>query len=133
MIEPYIYFNGNAKQAIDFYERIFKGEDKQIMYYKDVPENPEFKIPDSMRERVLHSEMTISSTKVHFSDAQNEMTPGNNISFAMQFDTPQEVRDKFNALKDGGEILMELAPQFFSPMYGWVRDKFGISWQLISK
>lgn len=133
MIEPYIYFNGDAKEAIEFYERVFKGEGKQIMYYKDAPSNPEFNIPDSMRSYVLHSEITINSTKVHFSDSMTETTKGNNISFALQFHTPDEVKDKFNELKEGGEVLMELAPQFFSPMYGWVKDKFGISWQLISK
>jgi len=43
----------------------------------------------------------------------------------------EEVIDTFNKLKEDGEVLMELSQQFFSPMYGWVKDKFGIGWQII--
>lgn len=56
---------------------------------------------------------------------------GSMISLAVDYKTEQEVREAFEQLKQGGEVLMELAPQFFSPLYGWVLDKFGVSWQLI--
>lgn len=133
MIEPYVYFNGNAEDAIEFYEKVFNCKDKKVMHYKDAPTNPEYQISEEMKGRVLHSEMTIEGTKFHFSDASYNMVSGNNISFAVTYDTPEQVKEKFNALKEGGEVLMELAPQFFSPMYGWVKDKFGTGWQIISK
>ncbi len=133
MVEPYVYFNGNALAAIEFYEKVFKSTDKKIMQYKDAPANPEFPVSEEMKERVLHSEMTIEGTKFHFSDSSYPIVIGNNISFSIIYDTADEVEEKFNSLKEGGEVLMALAPQFFSPMYGWVTDKFGNGWQIICR
>lgn len=131
MVQPYLYLNGNCSEAIDFYEKVFNGENKKIMRYKDAPANPNFPVPDEMKELVLHAEMNINGTQFNFSDSTEKIIPGNMISLAVSFDTTEEVVAAFNKLKTGGEVLMELAPQFFSPMYGWVKDKFGVGWQLI--
>jgi len=131
MITPFINFSGRCNEAIEFYEKIFNGQDKCIMRFKDAPPNPDFPIPEEMKDYVLHAEMVICGTKVMFSDTQRGVVPGNMISLAVNFPTEVEVRDIFNKLKEGGEVLMELSPQFFSPLYGWVKDKFDIGWQII--
>ena len=131
VIEPYLNFNGNCNEAIEFYEKVFNGTEKKIMFYKDLPPNSEYPIPEEMKELVLHAEMTISATKVNFSDMKEHVIPGNMISFAVRFATQDEVISSFNQLKEGGEVLMELGQQFFSPMYGWIKDKYGVGWQLI--
>lgn len=131
MVQPYLYLNGNCSEAIDFYEKVFNGENKKIMRYKDAPANPNFPVPDKMRELVLHAEMNINGTQFNFSDSMEKIIPGNMISLALSFGITDEVVSTFNKLKEDGEVLMELAPQFFSPMYGWVKDKFGVGWQLI--
>lgn len=131
MIEPYISLKGKAGEAIDFYEKAFNSKYKKVMRYKDAPPNPNFQIPEQMRELVLHSDLDIAGTIVHISDSQGDAIPGNMISLSIQFPTPGDVEAAYNELKAGGEVLMELGPQFFSPMYGWVRDKFGVSWQLV--
>ena len=43
----------------------------------------------------------------------------------------EEVETAFQKLKEGGEVIVELGPQFFSPMYGSIKDRFGVTWQLI--
>lgn len=131
MIEPYISMKGNAGEAIDFYEKVFNGRDKLVMRYKDAPPNPQFPVPEHMKDLVLHSDLNIAGTKIHLSDGQRDLIPGNMISFAVNFSSPDEVEAVYNKLKEGGEVLMELGPQFFSPMYAFVRDKYGIGWQLI--
>ncbi|KJS84438.1 MAG: hypothetical protein JM58_10815 [Peptococcaceae bacterium BICA1-8] len=131
MITPFINFSGRCNEAIAFYEKVFNGQDKRIMRFIDAPPNPDYPIPEYMKEYVLHAEMTISDTKISFSDTQQGVVPGNMISLAVNFPSEDEVKDTFNKLKEDGEVLMELSPQFFSPMYGWVKDKFGIGWQII--
>lgn len=131
MITPFINFAGRCSEALAFYEKALNGQDKRVMYYKDAPPNPDFPIPDHMKDYVLHAEMTICGTKVSFSDTQQDVVPGDIISLAINYPTADEVKDAFNRLKEDGEVLMELSPQFFSPMYGWVKDKFGIGWQII--
>jgi len=96
-----------------------------------MPHNPEFPVAEAMRELILHGEITIAGTRLNFSDSDEEVIPGNQISLAIRFDTLEEVTDSYNKLKDGGEILMELGPQFFGRRYGWVKDKYGVSWQLM--
>lgn len=131
MVEPYLNLSGKSGEAIDFYEKVFQGQGKQIMRFKDAPPNPDFPIPENMKEWVLHAEMMICGTKFNFSDTQEDVVPGNMISLAVRLATADEVTAVFNQLKEGGEILMKLAPQFYSPMYGWVKDKYGVGWQLI--
>lgn len=131
MITPFINFTGRCNEAIEFYEKVFKGQDKRIMRFKDAPPNPDSPVPEEMKNYVLHAEMVICGTKVNFSDTQQDVVPGNLISLAVNFPTEDEVRDVYNKLKEDGEVLMELSPQFFSPLYGWVKDKFGIGWQII--
>lgn len=134
MVEPYIYLSGKCSEAIDFYETVFGGKDKQIMRYQDMPPNPEFPVAPAMRELILHGELTIAGTRFSFSDSYEEtVVPGNQISLSINLATPDEVADLYHKLQDGGEILMELGPQFFSPMYGWVRDKYGVGWQLVCR
>ena len=133
MITPFINFSGRCNEAIDFYEKVFNGQDKLIMRYKDAPPNPDFIVPENMKEYVLHAEMTIAGTRVNFSDTQQDVVYGDIISLAVSFPTIDEVKDTFNKLKEDGEVLMELSPQFYSPMYGWVKDKYGIGWQIICK
>lgn len=131
MITPFINFSGRCNEAIDFYEKVFNGQNKNIMRFKDAPPNPDFPISEEMKDYILYAEMIICGTKVSFSDTQQGVVPGNMISLAVNFSTEDEVRDVFNKLKEDGEVLMELSPQFFSSMYGWVKDKFGIGWQII--
>lgn len=131
MVTPYLNFAGQAGEAIEFYEKVFHGQYKHVMRYGDAPPDPEFPIREEDKELVLHAEMTISGTKINFSDTQDTVSEGSMISLAVDFLTEDEVREAFDQLKEGGEVLMELAPQFFSPLYGWVIDKYGVSWQVI--
>lgn len=133
MVIPYLNFSGRCGEALDFYERVFDAQDKQVMRYKDAPPNPAFPVPKEMEDYVLHAEMTICGTRMSFSDTQRGAVQGDMISLAVDFSTPEEVTGVFHKLKEGGEVLMDLAPQFFSPMYAMVKDKFGISWQIICR
>ena len=62
----------------------------------------------------------------------NEIIAGNIIILNVLMDSRDDVCKAFNTLMENGKILVELGPQFFSPMYGSVEDRFGVCWQLIS-
>jgi uncharacterized glyoxalase superfamily protein PhnB len=47
----------------------------------------------------------------------------------VQRGSPDEIKRWFNGMKDGGSVRMELGPQFWSKLYGFVMDKFGVGWQ----
>lgn len=130
---PYFSFNGNCEEAVRFYEKILGGE-AVIMHFGDAPPNPAFAIPEEMKNLVLHAELRKDGNVIHFSDWGNPhipYSPGNNISFALQFETKEETKAMFDALSEGGQVEMNLQETFFSPLYGKITDKFGIMWQIV--
>ncbi len=134
MIIPYLCFKNNAAEAIAFYERAFNATDVKIMRFGDAPPNPEYPIPEEHLNLVMHSEMTVYGARVYISDSPTlEENPGNRIMLSLECQTPEQVTAAFNALKEGGVVMMPCEETFFAHMYGWLTDKFGISWQILCR
>ena len=133
MVQPYFNFAGKASEAIEFYEKIFGGTNKHVMLYKDMPQDSSFPITDEMKNLVLHAEMTICGTKFNFCDSFMEVTQGNMISISIRFKTTNEVAEIYERLIDGGTAVIGIGPQFYSPLYACVKDKYGIEWQIMAE
>lgn len=131
MISPAIHFPGTCREAIHFYEEVFGATDKQIDYYHDAPADSGFTFTDDAKDFVMHATLTICGTPVNLSDSQESIIPGNMYCLNVFFPSAEEVCRAFDRLKEGGKIIVELGPQFFSKMYGSIEDKFGVKWQLI--
>lgn len=131
---PYFTFNGNCEEAVMFYQKVLGGE-TAIIHFGDAPPNPAFPVPDNVKHLVLHAELRKNGHVIRFSDTfpNTPYNTGNNISFALEFDTKDETRAIFEALSEGGKVEMELQETFFSPLYGKFADKFGVIWQLVCK
>lgn len=132
MISPTIKFPGNCIEAINFYENVFDSTDKQVDFFRNAPSNPGFPVTEDNKDLVMHASMTICGTVFNFSDSQEKTIAGNMICFNVFLQSPDEVCNAFKKLKDGGSVIVDLGPQFFSKMYCSVVDQFGIKWQLIS-
>lgn len=130
-IEAYIYFNGNCREAVEFYAQVFGTDKPQIMTYGDAPPNPEFTLPEEAKNLVLHSRLNISGSNIMFSDVCPGMpfVIGNNISLTIVSADFDEIKSSFNKLKEGGKIEMDLQETFWSKLYGYLVDKYGIHWQ----
>jgi PhnB protein len=81
--------------------------------------------------RVMHSSLTFCGSSINLSDTEDEVINSNRYCLNVFFQTSDEVGRVFEKLKEGGKIIVELGPQFFSPMYGSIEDKYGVTWQLI--
>ena len=131
---PYIVFNGNCEDAVTFYQAALGGE-SQILRFGDAPPNPAFKLPDHVKNLVMHAELRKDGHIIRFSDTLPD-TPynaGNNISFSLEFETKEATSAMFEALSKDGKVEMELQETFFSPLYGKFTDKFGVIWQVSCK
>jgi len=80
---------------------------------------------------VMHSEVIICGTNFSLTDGSETPVSSEHISFMINYDTPEEVRLVFDKLAEGGKVVEALAPQFWSPLYGYVTDSFGVSWQVM--
>lgn len=131
---PYLTFNGNCEEAVNFYQKVLGGE-SAILRYGDAPPNPAFPVPDNVKDLVLHAELRKGGHIIRFSDTfpGAPYSVGNSISFSLELDTKDETKAVFEALSEGGEVEMELQETFFSPLYGKLTDRFGVIWQLTCK
>lgn len=128
----FINFDGECRQAVEFYAKVFKSEVMGLMGYDQMPPDPSYTIPEEDKSKVMYACVPICGCNVMFCDLPAEMplVKGNNISPTISPDSMDEVRRIFNELKEGGTVDMELAKTFWSDLYGMVTDKFGVIWQI---
>jgi PhnB protein len=131
-VQVYINFNGNCREALDFYAKTFGTEKPQIMLFGDTPSDSGFPLSEETRNLVMHASLTIEGTPVMFSDVPPGMSlaTGNNISLIIGSKDMDRIKLMFNKLKENGTVGMELQETFWSKLYGFVTDKFGIGWQI---
>lgn len=131
MIEPYLNFNGQAAEAVDFYEAVFGGTDKKIFRFEEMRDNPAAPSLNGEEGWIDHAELTVNGTKINFCDMRMPAAPSDMVSLMLHCETPEELAEIYKRLMAEGTAIMEMGPQFFARMYAWVRDKFGVGWQLI--
>jgi PhnB protein len=131
-VNVYVNFNGNCREAVEFYADVFNTGQPNIMSFGQAPPNPEYPLPESAKDLVMHTELNISGSRVMFSDVFPGMPfiAGNNISLTVVNDNIDDIKSQFNKLKEGGKVGMELQETFWSKCYGNLTDKFGINWQI---
>ena len=132
-LEMFINFNGNCREAVEFYAKVFKSEIHNLMIYGDAPPDPNYTVPEADINRIMYAGIPFGGMTVMFMDypSGSEMAVGDNIHPTISTDNKDEVTRMFNELKEGGEVHMELGKTFFSEWYGMVRDKFGVTWQIL--
>jgi len=137
-ITPCLWFDGNAKEAVDFYVAAF--DDAKITETAYYPKTAEEGLADfqlDMAGKVLTVNFELSGYKFMALNADATFKLNPSISFMLNFDPSQDdqAEEHLNALWakliDGGEALMPLDAYPFSKRYGWVKDQFGVTWQLM--
>ena len=130
-IDVYLTFNGNCREAAEFYAEVFNTEKPEIMTFGESPQSPDFVLPEEAKDLVLHTRLNINGSNIMFSDTfpGSPFMEGNNISLAFVSTDEEMVKSAFNALKEGGKVSMDLQETFWSKCYGSLRDRFGIEWQ----
>ncbi|RZT22623.1 VOC family protein [Fictibacillus sp. BK138] len=131
-VDVYLNFNGNCRDAVEFYAEVFKTERPQIMTFGEAPPNPNYELPEEAKNLVMHTRLNIDGSNVMFSDTFPGMpfVEGNNVTLAIVNKDIDQIKSMYEGLKEGGEVVMELQETFWSKLYGQVTDKFGIHWQL---
>jgi PhnB protein len=134
-VQPYLMLGGRCQEAVDFYREVLGAEVPMLMRFKEAPEPPPpGMVPDNWGDKVMHCELKFGDTVVMASDG----CPANGVDaefkgFSLTASVADEVEaDRvFAALSDRGQVTMPLAKTFFSPRFGVLVDRFGISWMVI--
>jgi len=130
-IDVYLNFNGNCREAVEFYAQVFGLDKPKMMTFGEVPPHPDYPLPEEAKSMIMHTRLNISGSNVMFSDVFPGMpfVVGNNVSLSIVTDDKEEIQSAFDKLKVGGNVVMELQETFWSKYYGSVTDKFGVIWQ----
>lgn len=134
---PHIWFNHDADAAGAFYSDVFP--DASVTVAAKYPDDLEGWQAD-FSGTTLTVEVVIDGYQLTLINAGDEFRPNPSISFMLNFDplmfgSEAQARERMDAtwakLTEGGRVLLELDTYPFSPHYGWVEDRFGVSWQLL--
>ncbi|KAF6581863.1 VOC family protein [Paenibacillus sp. EKM212P] len=111
------------------------GELLFIQTFGEMPENPDFPIPAEVKERVGHATLKVGETELMFSDTfpGSPFSSGNQVSICITTDSVEQAQKMFDALQQGGQVGMPLQETHFSPAYGNVTDKFGVTFQMFTE
>ncbi|MEO8487560.1 MAG: VOC family protein [Betaproteobacteria bacterium] len=134
-VQPYLFFNGKAEEAIAFYQRALGADHVNIMRYKDSPEPPPpGMVPPGSGNKVMHASFRVGATEILASDGNiTGKTHFDGFSLAISADDDAHAKRYFDALADGGQVTMPLGKTFFSSSFGMLSDRFGVHWMVMTK
>jgi PhnB protein len=129
-IQPYLIFNGRCEEAVEFYRKVLGAEVVMLLRFKDAPD-PKMIAPGA-ENKVMHTTLKIGDTIILASDGRCQEGSGfGSFSLSLTVKTEADADRFFAALSDGGQVQMPLSKTFFSPYFGMVADRFGVSWMII--
>jgi PhnB protein len=127
-LNPYIAFNGNTREAMEFYKSVFGGKlDLNTYKESNASEDP------SEDDKIMHAMLQADNGIIFMaSDTPKgmEYKPGTNISMSLSGDDEDELRGYFDKLSDGGTVTMPLTKALWGDTFGMFVDKFGINWMV---
>ena len=133
VVNPYLNFNGNTEEAFNFYKSVFGGEFAVVMRFKDGPEAS--KLPEEDQNKLMHIALPLGPGNMlmgtdALESAMGLVTMGSNFSLTISCESKEEA-DKFHAgLSQDQQKGGPMREEFWGDYFGWVTDKFGISWMI---
>ena len=124
-LSPYLKFNGNCKQALEFYKSVLGGQ-LNLQTIGDSPAAGQF--PPALKDRILHGSLASEDLTIFGTDMGGpELTRGNGVFLCLVCKSKEETEALFSKLSQGGNATTPLRQEFFG-MYGDLIDKFGVHW-----
>ena len=128
-VQPYLFFDGRAEEAIDFYQKAVGAKVDMLMRFGEAPDQSQIK-PES-KNKVMHCQFRIGDTMVLISDGRNQGSPKfDGFALTIQCKDAAETEKYFKGLSDGGQVEMPLDKTFFAKSFGMLADRFGVGWMV---
>lgn len=127
-VQPYVFFDGRCEEALEFYKKALGAEVTMMMRHTESPEGDVHGLGD----KVMHAYFTVGGTGIMASDGYGKGNPKfEGFSLSITARSVADAERLFAALSDGGKVTQPLIETFFSPRFGMVNDRFGISWMIV--
>jgi PhnB protein len=129
-VQSYLFMDGRADEAIEFYKKTLGATVNMRMLFKENPDNAAC-APGS-ENKIMHADISIGETRVLISDGHNKgQTNFQGFGLALTAKTGTEADKIFAGLAAGGNVTMPQTKTFFSPRFGMLADMFGVMWMIL--
>jgi PhnB protein len=129
MLDSYLFFDGQCAEAMRLYERVTGGTIKAMLKYSESPDPAH--CPAGSEDRIMHASITVGDRNLMASDSPaGQHEPMKGFALSLFLDSPEEAKQKFDLLADGGSVLMPMGPTFWAKAFGMVTDRFGTPWMV---
>jgi len=125
---PYLNFEGNAEEVLNFYKDALKGEIVMLSRYKDAP----MPFDEDWKEKIMHARLKFGKSMIMISDGPKDFKTSfnGNIQLSVEIEDESKMEEVFDNLASGGKVKMPLQKQFWGAKFGMLVDKFGTAWML---
>ena len=132
-LTPHLAFEGQAAEAMRFYETALGGKIEMTLTYSESPMAEQ--VPAEHHKRVMHSALSLPGGGQLFAvDKVPGMQSGpsgfSGISLTLEYDGVAEGEAAFKALAEGGSVSMPMAPSFWVERFGMLTDRYGVGWMV---
>jgi PhnB protein len=126
-LNPYIFFTGNCRGAMEFYKGIFGGE-LITQAYEDVP--GDFPGKEEMKGKLMHAALTGGDVELMGSDTQQASEKAAKVSISLSGPETEKLTNIFNKLSEGVEVQYPLKVESWGDTFGSLTDKYGVDWMV---
>src|SRR5687768_2112060 len=124
---PYLSFKGQCEEAFKFYEQCLGGQLGTIFRYAETPLAA--RVPDDWQDKVMHSSLKLGDQLLMGGDvAPDRYVEPKGFQLSLQIASTAEAERVFDALAEGGQVVLPLEKTFWAARFGMVVDRFGIPW-----
>ncbi|MGF7029188.1 PhnB protein [Paenibacillus mucilaginosus] len=133
-VTPFIMLNGNAREAIQFYKSALEARVVFMQTFGEGPEDPSYPLPAHAKDWVAHAVLKIGEAELFVADSISDKPneTGNRLQICITTPDTETSARFYDALLEGGQVVMPLQEVYFSPALGIVTDRFGITIQIFT-
>jgi PhnB protein len=123
-LDPYLFFNGNAKEAMEFYKNVFGGDLSITTFGEAMPDNPE------MKDKIMHAMLSGGDVKIMASDGSKASEKTAKIELSLSGDDEQKLKGYYEKLSAEGKVKSALKKEAWGDQFGQFQDKYGVDWMV---
>lgn len=130
-VVPYLNFNGNCREAFEHYHSVLGGEAPEFITPNEMPMDD---LPEGMDDLVIHAHLSFEGGQLMGSDAfAGDFNEVQGMFVSLQLNDHTEAERLYNALSDGGTLIMPLDQQPWGALFAMFKDRFGTPWIINSE
>ena len=125
-LNPYINFQGNAEEALNFYAEALGWKIEVVQRYGEAPMPSD----EDYKQKIMHGRLTSGVNVLMVSDVFKGQTVSNdgNVQLSIDVEPGEDIDGVFKRMGEGGTVTMPLEDAFWGARFGMLKDKFGINW-----